>query len=146
MKTKIHAAAGGLAMVCIATFWSSTLWSELFASQSDIVFVKTAVLWGMLVLIPSMMTVGGSGFSLGAKWKSPLVARKKLRMKFIGANGMLILLPSAFFLASRAQAGQFDSWFYIVQVVELIAGAINFTLLSLNMRDGLAIARRRQQK
>ena len=60
-------------------------------------------------------------------------------MPFIAANGMLILLPCAFFLNSRAAAGQFDSVFYIVQSIELIAGAANLTLLGLSMKDGFSI-------
>ena len=43
-------------------------------------------------------------------------------------------------LAGKAQAGQFDTSFYIVQVIELIAGAVNITLLGLNMRDGLRLS------
>ena len=60
-------------------------------------------------------------------------------MPFIAANGVLILLPCAFFLNSRAAAGQFDSVFYIVQSIELIAGAANLTLLGLSMKNGFSI-------
>ncbi|MGO9773237.1 MAG: hypothetical protein ACLPSW_27565, partial [Roseiarcus sp.] len=61
------------------------------------------------------------------------------RMPFIAANGVLILIPSALFLASKASAGVFDTSFYAVQALELIAGATNLTLLGLNMRDGLRL-------
>ena len=64
-------------------------------------------------------------------------------MKLIAANGLLILLPSAVFLAMRAQAGLFDTAFYTVQVLELAAGATNITLLGLNMRDGMQLRKRR---
>jgi len=46
---------------------------------------------------------------------------------------------SAVFLAFKAEATEFDGWFYAVQLLELIAGATNITLLSLNMRDGLKL-------
>ena len=72
------------------------------------------------------------------------MARKSRRMKIIAANGILILMPSAFFLALKAQAGAFDTVFYTVQAFEIIAGATNITLLSLNMRDGMALRRRRK--
>ena len=58
----------------------------------------------------------------------------------IAANGVVVLIPAALYLASKAQAGQFDTSFYIVQVIELIAGAVNITLLGLNMRDGLRLS------
>ena len=144
MKPVLHAIAGTIALLTILTFWTSTLLSEIFGTHAQITTVKTAVLYGMLLLIPAMVAAGASGSSLGKGWKLPAVARKAKRMKFIAANGALILLPSAFFLASKAQSGAFDAVFYSVQALEVIAGAINITLLSLNMRDGLALRRRKQ--
>ena len=57
-------------------------------------------------------------------------------MPTIAANGMLVLIPSALFLASKAGSGAFDTTFYAVQAIEL-AGGMNIVLLGLNMRDGL---------
>jgi len=144
MKPKIHAAAGTLALVTIATFWSSTILTELLGSHAQIAMLKTGILWGMLVLIPAMATAGATGAALGKKWRLPQVAAKSGRMKVIAANGLLILLPSAVFLAWRANSGQFDAVFYAVQLVELIAGATNITLLIRNLKAGLAIASRRR--
>ena len=145
MKSKFHALAGSIALICISIFWASTLYVELTGSHVAIAAVKGNILWGMAILIPSMMAVGGSGFSLGAKWKSKVVSAKKVRMKIIAANGMLILLPSAIFLAQWASADMFDTRFYIVQGLEMLAGATNITLLSLNMRDGLAIRAKKKR-
>ena len=142
MKAKIHAFAGGLALLTICIFWGATAVTELFGDGSAITAVKHGILVGMLVLVPSMAIAGASGFSLGKGWRSPAVARKKLRMKIIAANGILILVPAAVFLASKAGAGEFDAAFVAVQAIELIAGAVNITLLSLNMRDGLALRRK----
>jgi hypothetical protein len=142
MKTKIHAFAGGLALLTICAFWSATATTELFGDAADIAAVKNGILAGMLVLVPSMAVAGASGFSLGKGWRSPAVQRKKLRMKIIAANGILVLVPSAVFLAGKAEAGAFDGAFVAVQAIELIAGAVNITLLSLNMRDGLALRRK----
>ena len=144
MKLKIHAAAGTIALLTILAFWTSTLISEVFGSHAQISSVKTAVLWGMLILIPAMIATGASGASLGKGWKLPVVARKTKRMRIIAANGILILMPSAFYLASKAQTGAFDSLFYTVQAAEILAGATNIILLALNMRDGLSIRRRRK--
>jgi len=62
------------------------------------------------------------------------------RMPFIGANGLLILLPAAIFLDQWAAAGSFKTEFYMVQGIELLAGIINLTLMSFNMRDGLKMS------
>jgi len=99
----------------------------------------------MVLLIPAMAAVGGSGFAMGKGWRGTQIEAKRLRMKFIGGNGILILIPSAFFLASRAQAPNFDGWFYTVQTLEILAGVTNLFLLGLNMRDGIALARRRKK-
>ena len=56
-----------------------------------------------------------------------------------GANGILVLIPAALFLAFKARAADFDAAFYAVQALELTAGATNIVLLGLNMRDGLRI-------
>jgi len=58
-------------------------------------------------------------------------------MPIIAANGLVGLIPSAFFLASKARAGPFDVAFYAVQALELVAGATNLTLLGLSMRARL---------
>ena len=65
------------------------------------------------------------------------IATKLRRMPLIATNGLLVLIPSALFLASKARAAEFDSVFHSVQALELAAGAANISLLGLKMRDGL---------
>ncbi len=62
---------------------------------------------------------------------------KRKRMPFIAANGLLVLVPCAIVLNRWASAGSFDTSFYVVQIIELIAGPINLTLMSRNVRDGV---------
>ncbi|MCW8833485.1 MAG: hypothetical protein OQK03_09220, partial [Colwellia sp.] len=80
---------------------------------------------------------GATGAALSKNRRGPLDANKKKRMPFVAANGILILLPCAIFLDRWAAAGSFDSMFYMVQGLELLAGATNLTLMGLNIRDGL---------
>ena len=142
MKSTLHALAGAVALLCIGAFWTSTLVSELFLDERAVVAVKNGILSAMWLLIPAMAAAGASGFALGRGRSGRLVDAKKRRMRFVAANGILILLPSAFALASMADAGRFDALFYGVQVLELAAGAVNVALLALNMRDGLRLAGR----
>jgi hypothetical protein len=138
MTRLIHPVAGALATLTIATFWLSTASSELFASHATVTTVKTAIPWGFLVLIPALLAAGGSGFALaGGRPRAGLAGAKIRRMPLIAANGILILIPSALFLASKARAAEFDTAFYAVQALELVAGAANLVLLGLNLRDGL---------
>ena len=142
----IHPVAGTLALLTIATFWLSTALSELFASQAAVIAVKSAIPWGFLLLIPALMAAGGSGFALAKGRRAGLVGAKLKRMPLIAANGLLVLIPSALFLASKARAGEFDTAFYAVQALELAAGAANITLLGLNMRDGLKMKGRLRRR
>ncbi len=142
MTKAIHPVAGALALVTIATFWLSTALGELFGPQALVVSVKTAIPWGFLVLVPALVAVGGTGFKLARGRRVGLIGTKAKRMPLIALNGILVLIPCAFFLASKAQAGAFDASFYAVQALELLAGAVNVTLLGLNMRDGLKMKAR----
>ena len=137
MIRSIHPIAGALAIATIATFWLSTALGELFGSHELVRSVKTAIPWGFLLLIPALAAAGGSGVVLAKGRHAGLIGVKFKRMPFIAANGILVLIPSAFFLASKAQAFEFDATFYAVQALELVAGATNIALLGLNMRDGL---------
>ena len=145
MKLRIHAISGALALATIATFWISTVLTEAFGGPAEIAAVKKGVLYGLALLVPAMAAAGGTGFSLGARWKSPVINAKKTRMKIIAATGILVLVPSAVFLAMKAGLGDFDMSFMVVQGIELLAGASNIVLLGLNMRDGLAMRRRKRR-
>jgi hypothetical protein len=142
MSKKIHPLAGSLAFLTIASFWLSTALSELFASQAAVIAVKTAIPWGFLVLVPALAAAGATGFALSDGQRAGLIGAKLKRMPIIAANGLLVLIPSALFLAAKARAGEFDTGFYAVQALELAAGAANLALLGLNLRDGLKIAAR----
>ncbi|WP_324698837.1 hypothetical protein [Novosphingobium sp. RL4] len=145
MKRIIHPVAGGLALLTIAAFWVSTILSEIFGSAATIAVVKTTIPWGFLLLVPALAATGGSGFSLANGNRKGLVGKKARRMPFIAANGVLILIPAALYLSHKASNGSFDTSFYTIQAVELVAGAANLFLLSLNMRDGLQLTKAKRK-
>jgi len=143
MKKNIHFIAGILATLTIATFFTSTIVVELFGSHDVIAAVKSLiVIPGLFILVPAIAATGGTGFALSKSRQGKLVQAKQKRMPFIGANGVLVLIPCAIFLDRWASSGAFDTIFYIVQGIELIAGAINLTLMSMNIRDGLRMSGR----
>ncbi|MBZ0123048.1 MAG: hypothetical protein K8F31_04110 [Roseovarius sp.] len=143
MKRTLHAGAGIVAFATIAVFWTSTVWAELFGSTGTIHAVKRMILTGLLVLIPAIAIAGGSGMSMGRRRKDAPARAKMRRMPLIAANGIVVLVPAAFFLEARAAAGTFDAPFLAVQALELLAGAVNLVLMGLNIRDGRAMARSR---
>ncbi len=132
----LHAGAGAIAWLTILAFWTGTVAVELLGTPSAIATVKTAILWGLALLIPALATTGLSGHRLAAGRTDRWSLTKVRRLQFAALNGVLILVPAAVFLAWKAQAGALDATFYAVQAVELVAGAANLTLLGLNARDG----------
>ncbi|NMM36742.1 MAG: hypothetical protein HHJ09_04395 [Glaciimonas sp.] len=140
MKPIVHAIAGSAAMLIIAGFWTSTLLSEVFLDYAAVAAVKHAIVYGLFLLVPFMAVTGGSGFALGKTRKGSLLEQKKKRMAIIGTNGLLVMIPVAIYLNGKAATGEFDAFFYAVQVVELSVGGMQFTLMSMNFRDGLKLA------
>ncbi len=143
MKKKAHSIASFLATMTIATFFLSTIVVELLGTHEAVALVKNLiVIPGLLILVPAIAAAGGSGQLLSKSRQGKLVDAKKKRMPFIAANGLLILIPSAIVLDNLASAGTFGTTFYLVQGVELLAGAVNLSLMGLNIRDGLRLSGR----
>ena len=98
--------------------------------------------WGFLLLVPALATTDGTGFNLSKGRRPKLITAKIKRTVASAANGFLVLVPLALFLAFKARAGEFDDAFYGAQALELAAGAVNIALLGFNMRDGLKMTGR----
>ena len=138
-----HLVAGMLALLCIATFFLSTIVVELFGSHAAVAQVKSLVVTpGLWILIPTLAATGASGMFLARSRRGRLVSAKKKRMPLIAANGLLVLVPCAILLNHWASAGTFDTTFYSVQALELVAGATNLALMFMNLRDGLRLTGR----
>jgi len=143
MPKRAHFFAGILATACIATFFLSTIVVEVCGSRPSVANLKSLIVMpGLWILVPSIAITGSSGLFLAKTRKGRIVDSKKRRMPIIAANGLLILIPCAVVLNRWAAAGAFDATFYIVQAVELLAGASNLTLMGLNIRDGLRLSGR----
>ena len=141
MKQIIHRIAAITATLCITTFFTTTVIVELFGSPEAIAIIKRLiVLPGLFILVPAIAVAGGTGFVLSKNRKGRLVKSKMKRMPFIGVNGLLILLPAAIILDHLAASGSFDAKFYIVQILELLAGLVNLSLMVFNIRDGLKLS------
>ncbi|NOR51522.1 MAG: hypothetical protein GQ470_02785 [Gammaproteobacteria bacterium] len=137
MKQLAHRIGAITATLCIVVFFISTIFVEIFGTAESIALAKSLIVMpGLFILIPAIAVTGATGFALSTSTSSGLVGQKRKRMPFIGANGLLILLPAAIVLDQWASAGRFDTGFYLVQALELIAGGVNISLMILNIRDG----------
>lgn len=143
MAKRIHLVAGMLATATIALFFTSTILFEALGSPEAVSHLKSLIVMpGLWILVPAVVVTGGSGFFLSRSRSGRLVDAKKKRMPFIAANGIFVLVPCAIVLSRWAAAGTFDTGFYVVQAIELLAGATNLTLMGLNIRDGLRMSGR----
>ncbi|ERB63887.1 hypothetical protein G3U99_18095 [Vibrio coralliilyticus OCN008] len=131
----IHKAAALSGFMMILSFFTSTLYVELFGSFAQIASVKTYIFYAIWFLIPTMALAGITGAKMAPKVTIGPIAAKKKRMPLIALNGLLVLTPAAIYLHYLADAGQFNSTFYIVQIIELIAGFTNLILMSMSIRD-----------
>ena len=140
MKSILHALAGTTAMLIIAGFWSATLVSEIFLDAAAVAAVKQSIVYGLFVLVPFLAATGGSGFALSKSRQGLLVDKKRKRLAVIAGNGLLVMVPAAIFLNSKAAGAEFDSVFYAVQLLELAVGVVQLTLMGMNFRDGRKLA------
>jgi hypothetical protein len=142
MLKRIHPIAGIIGFLTILVFWTSTVASELFGSAHMVAVVKRTIPWGFLILVPALAIAGASGFRMAGGSSEPGIVSKRRRMPIVAANGLLILIPAALYLKLLAAHGEFGIPFYAVQAIELVAGAINLTLMAFNIRDGLRLTGR----
>ncbi|HSV66808.1 MAG TPA: hypothetical protein VLJ59_12975 [Mycobacteriales bacterium] len=141
-KSRIHAVAGTFALILISLFFLSSIVVEVAGSERAVVAVKTAILYALVLLVPSMAITGGSGRALAGKRGGGRIGRKKRRMAVVALIGLGVLIPCAVTLHRLAVADHFGATFYAIQAIELLGGAVNITLLGLNVRDGRALAGR----
>lgn len=142
MKSRVHAVAGTLGLTLIVLFFTSSIVVEVIGDEHLIARVKTLILFGVLILVPTMATIGATGRALSGQRRSPVIQAKKRRMIAIAAIGLVVLVPCAVTLQRLSAAGDIDATFYAVQITELIGGAVNITLMVMNFRDGRLLAGR----
>jgi hypothetical protein len=131
---------GFLGTAIMTIFFLSSVIVELAGNEAAVATVKQMIVYGLFILAPVMAATGFSGRAITGLRQGRLIKTKMQRMKFIALNGLLVLLPCAIVLNSWAAAGKFDTTFYLLQGVELIAGAVNIGLMGLNIRDGLRLS------
>jgi hypothetical protein len=143
----IHGLAGALAILTIATFWSSSFVSEVFLTDAAVIEVKRSIVnYGLLPFVLLMAISGGSGNFLTKNRQNMIIRSKMRRMKILALNGFIVMIPSALYLHHKASLSEFDRIFYSVQVLELAVGLLQLFLLSQNFREGLLLSGRQRDK
>src|ERR1051326_635555 len=102
MKSRVHAVAGFVGLTLIVLFFTSSVVVELIGDEQAVARGKTLILFGVLVLVPSMMVVGATGRILAGRRDGPLIRAKKKRMIGVAAIGLTVLVPCAVVLQRLA--------------------------------------------
>ena len=141
MLRRLHAVAGFLALLALLSFWLATVVAEGFLDRPAVAAVKGAIVCGLLVLIPAIATAGMTGAALSRGRAGP-AAVKTRRMRVLAANGVLVMIPAALFLNAKAEAGELDGLFFLIQAAELTVGTVQIAFMAMNLRDGLRMSGR----
>jgi hypothetical protein len=136
---RVHAVAAAVAVLLPSTFLMASVAAELSGMVGLVAGVKRGVLLAIPLLVIAMAVTVLSGRRLAGRSRHPTVRRKMARIKVIAPTAVLVLVPAAVVLDRLASVGAFGPTFLAVQGLELVAGAVNVTLLLLNVRDGLAL-------
>ncbi|MCK9531061.1 MAG: hypothetical protein WCZ20_10960 [Hydrogenophaga sp.] len=136
----VHRLAALVAIASVGSFWISTVLVELFGTAGQIASVKQLIVYGMGLLVPAIALTGITGARLSVGRDAPGISAKRRRMPVIAANGLLVLVPLALYLNHLAAEGAFDTTFYGLQALELMAGATNLVLMVGNVALGRRMA------
>jgi len=139
MKNTMHAAAGVLGFVLVATLAAGTVVSWATGAPDTIATVKAFNFWSMFPLLVMLAGAGATGMSLLGKRKDPVALTKQLRGPRAFMTNLLVVLPVAWFLKDWSSMGDFDTTYYVLQGAELLAQGFCLVQIGLNIRDGLAL-------
>jgi hypothetical protein len=142
MVRRVHRLVGLFALTLIVLFFVSTIAVEVIGDHRAVAAVKTLILIGVCVLVPSMAAAGVTGRLRARNRRGPIVRGKLIRTGVIAAIGLLVLVPCAVTLQRLSAAGDFGGPFRVVQAIELLGGAVNIVLMSLNVRAGMIMTGR----
>ncbi len=136
----LHQTAATIAFATIASFLLSTLTAEFIGDHELIAVVKKAIVYGLSILIICIPLTVISGKRLAAFYPNNLYVKAKTkRMKWIGINAVIFLIPLAITLNYFAQNNQLDMSFYSLQALEIVCGLINIFLFIKMFADGRQI-------
>ncbi|MFJ5855741.1 hypothetical protein ACIQCT_22825 [Enterobacter cancerogenus] len=142
-KTIVHGISAVMALISITTFLCCTLFSELMQNYTLIAEVKLRIATtGIPVLVFSMIAVGLTGNFI-SKRGGKVISLKKRRMRVLALTGLFVMIPAALYLNHKAEIGEFDSYFYGVQVVEALLGLVQLRLVVMNFIAGIRLIKRK---
>jgi hypothetical protein len=142
VRTHLAAAVGALAL--ITTFLVSSAVTELIGNVGDVHSLRQWIVFGLPVLIACLATAALSGRRLARNSRATVIRRKQRRMQIVAAAGIVVLVPCALILDYLTAGASAGGAVTALEITEIVAGALNLTLLVLNFRDGRGLSRPRR--
>ncbi|MGH2826563.1 MAG: hypothetical protein ACRDKF_06290 [Actinomycetota bacterium] len=107
----IHLSGAIIAQLVVGSFLIATVAAEVTGDEAVIAAVKGAVARAVFLLAPVMIVTGLSGRRLAGKSRAEIVVRKMRRMRLIGINALVVLIPCALALGRLAADRSFGTSF-----------------------------------
>ncbi|CAM3767112.1 hypothetical protein B0G85_1874 [Polynucleobacter brandtiae] len=127
---------GTITFLMVLLFLGTSLATQFFYSQEDILQTKILILESMPYFLITLVSAGILGLFLSRGRVEVVIADKKKRMLFILLICTLMLWPLAYFLDQFARNHSFNLAYDAMQSTEYGLDLIILTLLGLNFRDG----------
>ena len=140
---RIHLSAAVGALALITTFLVSSAVTELAGNAADVHSLRQWIVSGLPLLIGCLAAAALTGRRLARKSRAALIRRKQRRMQVVAALGIIVLAPCALILDALTAGASAGAVVAGLELTEILAGALNLTLLLLNVRDGRSLSRPR---
>ncbi|WP_292008588.1 hypothetical protein [Chryseobacterium sp.] len=140
---RIHIIASIISFSTILIFFSMSLFAEINGNEGLIKNVKRNILVGLPLMIITMPALAITGKKLAGKSQNILILIKQKRMKFILANGILLILLAGF-LYYYSHYIALNTTFLIFQLLEFFCGLANLTMIGMNIKDGIQLSHKRE--
>jgi hypothetical protein len=142
---RTHLAAAVSALALITTFLLSSVVTELIGNAADVHRLRQWIVLGLPLLVGCLAAAALTGRRLARKSRAAVIRRKQRRMQIIAAAGIVVLVPCALILDGLTAGASNGGVVSALQITEILAGALNLTLLVLNFRDGRGLTQRRRR-
>lgn len=142
---QLHIIATIIAALTISTFFTISIYAEIDGDLEVIKQVKSFIVMAMPIMVVAMPILNITGNKLSGKSQNPTILLKKKRMKWVMLNG-ICLLTLAILLYYISHFQTINTTFFVLQIVELILGFTNLTLILLNAKSGFQLSGKTKRK
>lgn len=138
---RIHLSGAVGALALISTFLVSSAVTEMAGNAADVHSLRQWIVFGLPLLIGCLAAAALTGRRLARKSRAAVIRRKQRRMQAVAALGIVVLVPCALILDALTASASVSAVVTGLELTEMLAGALNLTLLLLNVRDGRRLSR-----